>query len=370
MTKRKRARPRTGSAANRKRRLDVKRLVAGTLLGALILLAAWQWLAAPMAVRGAGRTVAFTVPPRSGLLAIGGRLKRAGLVRSALAFALLGRVVRAQRIIRPGRFRLSTEQSLPELIGSLEAGGQPLFAGIRVTIPEGFTAQQIGSRLQQLGITRAEEFRAAVHNPASLGPMPPGLALPAGSLQGYLFPDTYRFKPETPAPEVARAMALNFWRRFGRPYQREIAQSQRPLAAIVTEASLIEREAKAPQDRAMIAGVIENRLKRHMPLDVDASVVYALGHYKPRVTFADLKVQSPYNTYRHAGLPPGPIANPGLPSLLAALRPEPSSYLYYVAAPDGTHVFTRTLAEHQAAIHKVALERQQLDRTRRAASGG
>lgn len=155
-------------------------------------------------------------------------------------------------------------------------------------------------------------------------------------------------------------MLTNFSARFARPNQAAIASSGHTLHELVTTASLIECEAKAPQDRPRIGGVIENRLRKKMRLEIDATVLYALGHHKDRVLFKDLTVDSPYNTYRHRGLPPGPIASPGLPSLEAALHPEQNDFFYYVARPDGTHIFTRTIQQHHAAIQQVRDERKLL----------
>ena len=203
-----------------------------------------------------------------------------------------------------------------------------------------------------------EEFLAAAHNSNVLADLTADFPLPKDTLEGYLYPDTYEFPPHVTANQVLLEMLLNFGKRFARPYQRDLASAPHTLHEIVTIASLIEREARVPGDRPRIAGVIENRLRAKMPLEIDATVLYALGHHKQRVTFKDLTVRSPYNTYRHKGLPPGPIANPGLDSLLAALHPEPNAYFFYVARPDGSHLFTRTPGEHEAAKREVRRERQ------------
>ena len=154
-------------------------------------------------------------------------------------------------------------------------------------------------------------------------------------------------------------MVLNFSRRFARPKEQEISAGGHSLHEIVTLASLIEREARIPTDRPRIAGVLENRLKKGMKLEIDATVLYALGYHKDRVYYKDLEVDSPYNTYRNVGLPPGPIASPGLASLDAALHPEANDYLYYVAQPNGAHLFARTGAEHAANVRKARAEQKQ-----------
>lgn len=253
-----------------------------------------------------------------------------------------------------------------EALSRIDVGAE----GVSVTIPEGFTLQQIADRLDEKGIVDRKTFLAAARSPAVISSLGADFDLPHDTLEGYLFPDTYRFQPRTPAAQILQEMVLNFSARFARPYQQEVARSEYSLHQIVTLASLIEREAKVPEDRARIAGVLENRLKRNMRLEVDATVLYALGYHKPRVLYRDLEVRSPYNTYRHKGLPPGPIANPGLLCLIAALHPEPNDDLYYVAQPNGKHLFSRTLAEYEAAKRLVRLERKGEENSTEAVPGG
>jgi len=176
---------------------------------------------------------------------------------------------------------------------------------------------------------------------------------PKSGLEGYLYPDTYAFRPNTRPRDMVQAMIDVFTSRFYEPNRVRIEQSGHSLHEIVTIASLVEREAKVERDRARIAGVIENRLKAGMRLQIDATVLYALGHHKSRVMYKDMAVESPYNTYRHKGLPPGPIASPGMPSLRAALAPEKNPYLFYVAGPGGAHIFSRTEREHYANVARM-----------------
>jgi UPF0755 protein len=176
--------------------------------------------------------------------------------------------------------------------------------------------------------------------------------LPKGrSLEGYLFPDTY----QVPLGADERALIRLQWERFGQIWSPLAKQYQTKLSRheVVTLASLIEREAKVDADRRPISGVLRNRLERGLRLEVDATILYALGQHKSRLLYRDLEVDSPYNTYRHAGLPPGPIANPGRASLEAALNPAQTDCLYYVARSDGTHIFSRTLAEHNRAKREI-----------------
>jgi UPF0755 protein len=293
---------------------------------------------------------------------IAGLLYKHGVIRSAWAYDLYLRWRHRGDRFRAGRYTLSPNMTLAQITSDLENGGTR-DDRIQVTIPEGYTLAQIASTLEEKGVTGADGFLKLAHDPGAFSGLPLEFKLPRHTLEGYLFPDTYPFDPATPPETVIRTMLLNFSTRFFRPYQSDIGTGGRGLHAIVTMASLIEREARVPVDRARIAGVLDNRLKRGIRLDVDATVLYALGHHKDRVLYSDLKVNSPYNTYRHKGLPPGPIANPGLASLLAALHPEKNGYFYYVARPNGAHIFTSTIQEHEAAKRQARAEREK-------ASGG
>ncbi len=288
-------------------------------------------------------------------MAIGGLLAEQGLIRSPYAFVLKTRLANAE--IKAGKYRLTPAMSLEEVVQALRRGPMANAEGISVTIPEGYTLAQIAQALQAKGVTDGAELLRLATDKTFVAGLHEAFPLPTQTLEGYLFPDTYVFKPHSSPRDVLEEMLRNFGRRFADSQAQEIAASGHSLHELVTIASLIEREAEVPQDRARIAGVINNRLGRKMRLQIDATVLYALGHHKNRVLYKDLNVKSPYNTYRHAGLPPGPIACPGLPCLMAALHPETNDFLYYVARPDGSHLFTRTLREHEAAKRQARQER-------------
>jgi len=278
-------------------------------------------------------------------------LRREGLVRSATAFRLLAQANLALRKCpspQAGYYDLSPSMSAEEILTRLCEGK---VARRKVTFPEGFTVAQMAGRLEvALDIPRQDFVRAArgAQLTRALNFRPP-----RGKLEGYLFPSTYTFNVgEKPALIVSEmAAALN--ETFVRAYEGEIRRQKLTVPELVTLASLIEREARVPQERPLIAGVIMNRLAKDMRLQIDATVQYALGGHKARLLYKDLKVNSPYNTYLHAGLPPGPICNPGLDCLLAALRPAQTDKFFYVAKPDGTHVFSKTYEEHLRAIKRL-----------------
>jgi len=179
--------------------------------------------------------------------------------------------------------------------------------------------------------------------------------LPAkkNNLEGYLFPDTYYPGSDSGPDKIVQMMLQNFEQVMERnDYISKARSKGLNLNEAVTVASMVEREARVESERPIIAGVIYNRLKAGMPLQIDATVQYALGKQKEKLLYKDLEINSPYNTYKISGLPPGPIANPGWPSLKAAIEPEKNNYLYYCAKPDGSHAFSRTLAEHNRNVQR------------------
>lgn len=304
--------------------------------------------------------VTVIIPKGVGVSGAGDELQKLGVIRSGWAFLCYVRFRGESAHIKAGRYTLSADMSLSQIVQELKLGGSgSTVSGIKITFPEGFTLQQTADLLENKNISDAEEFMKYARSPEAISGIHSDFPLPGKSLEGYLFPDTYYFPAHSRPERIAESMIMNFYTRFARPYQHEIENSSSDLNSLVTVASLIEREAKVPQDRARIAGVIHNRSHRGMKLEIDATVLYALGHHKNRVLYNDLKIESPYNTYRVKGLPPGPIANPGLPSLLAALRPEKNDYIYYVARPNGEHIFSRTAAEHEAAKIEARSERVQ-----------
>jgi UPF0755 protein len=289
--------------------------------------------------------VRFTIPSGASAASIGRELEAKGVIRSALVWE---RIVARDATIRPGVYDLSPAKSPDILLRQLARGET---ATVRVTIPEGFTIAQIAARLQEKGMIRdPDAFVALVRGQ---GQTFKASFSPPADLEGYLFPDTYRFPVDASPRTLAQGMLSLFDRLVAQGLDASLRRSRRPLSEIVVIASMVEREARTDADRPRIAGVIANRLERRMRLEIDATVQYARGAHKSRLFFKDLEIDSPYNTYRRIGLPPGPICSPGLPSLKAALAPERSSYLYYVARADGSHVFARTFDEHRANIAQV-----------------
>lgn len=284
-------------------------------------------------------------------------LERSGLLRSRRLFEQLANWRRLPSNLQAGIYRIKTPISLWRLTRLLSEKKPEL---IRLTVWEGMMAKEIAERVEQLGLGNAEKFMGIARNPEGRVRIP----FPwQGDLEGVLFPATYLLPPLRQGNEafIAQQMVNAFTERFWQPYRSEIEKSKFTLRELVTLASMVQWEVKVDDERPIVAGVILNRLKQGMKLEVDATALYALGQRKKRVLYRDLQVDSPYNTYRHDGLPPGPICSPGLPSLLAALRPADVPYLFYVAKGDGRHTFSSTYEEHLKAVatYRLLMQKQQ-----------
>jgi UPF0755 protein len=271
-----------------------------------------------------------------------GVLANAGLSRVYLIYVLRNPPVQAGDYLFHGP--LTTDQVLRKLIkGDVVTH--------RVTLVEGLTLEETADILVKAGFGRRETFLELLRSPALIADLDPS----ATDLEGYLFPETYTFTRRTPEREVVKTLVKSFRNRFERDVRPGLAAHPRPrsLREIVTLASIVEKEAKADSERPLIAAVYQNRLDRRIGLAADPTVIYAMkkaGTWNGNIRKDDLRMDSPYNTYRYAGLPPGPICSPGLASLVAAAEPASVPYLYFVSRNDGTHVFAQTLAEHNRNV--------------------
>jgi UPF0755 protein len=261
-------------------------------------------------------------------------------------FRLYARVTGGDRNIKPGTYLLRHGTPWKDIISALH-GGHGLVNTI--TIPEGYTISQIAPLLAKTLKVPIESVQAAVRDTALLA----RLDVPNPTLEGYLFPDTYAFPLGTSAGQAVHEMVYDFERRWKPDWDAKASDLKINRNDLVTMASIVEREARVPEERPVIAAVYYNRLRKGMLLQADPTVQYALGHHVGRVLYKDLAVASPYNTYIHKGLPPGPVASPGVASLAAAANPANVPYLYFVASPDGHHEFRMTLQEHTSAIREV-----------------
>ena len=273
-------------------------------------------------------------------------LARNGIIGSQKLFTLYGRVVGGDRNIKPGTYLLKHGTPWNDIISALN-GGHGLVN--TVTIPEGWTIAQITPALAKTLKVPADSVSAAVRDTALLA----RLDIPNQTLEGYLFPDTYAFPIGTTARQAVREMVYSFERRWKPAWDSAALAMRINRNDLVTMASIVEKEARLPEERPVIAAVYYNRLRRGMLLQADPTVQYALGHHVGRVLYKDLEIKSPYNTYVNKGLPPGPIASPGVASLAAAANPANVQYLYFVASRDGHHEFRMTLEQHTTAVRQV-----------------
>jgi len=295
---------------------------------------------------GADNQSVVVIKPGMSTQAIGGLLQEQGLITSTLFFRIVVRVEGLDNSLQAGEYNFKKEMPVRQIVAML-ADGDTTYK--QFTIPEGFTVNQIAALLESKKVASADKFKALATNYVPYDYVTPE---PQADyrVEGYLFPDTYRVAAGTSEERLMQMMASHFNEKFT-PQMRQRANGLGlSIQEVIVLASLVEREAKLPQDRPVIAAVFLKRLNLGMPLQSCATIQYILGEPKPELTVADTEIASPYNTYQHTGLPPGPIANPGLASITAVLYPAQTDYLYFVASKDGSHHFSRTYQEHLAAI--------------------
>ncbi|TVR67055.1 MAG: endolytic transglycosylase MltG [Spirochaetaceae bacterium] len=287
--------------------------------------------------------------PGQGLRTVSRSMVAAGLARNARLVEWYGRYRGFQTRLQAGRYQVSSRQSPAEILARIVAG-DALFEEITVTIPEGWSLDDIASHLQYIGLFEAEQFREAVVMQESyrdfdfLGPLEDDTIL-----DGYLFPETYRLFPESTPESLIRRMLVTFGRRVSPELRSEIDRQGRTLHEVLTLASIVQKESAGAPEMPDVAGVFWHRLRIGMRLESDATVNYVLGTNRRQPTFADTAVEHPYNTYRNAGLPPGPIGNPGMDAIMAAIYPSDTEYLFFLHKHDYEIVLSRTFAEHLAA---------------------
>lgn len=371
-------RTKTRPKPRRGREGGFKRVLVGLAVLVLLLLipvgmVAWSWWKLQQPFRSyAGEERLVSIEPGLGASQILQRLESEGVIADAdLARAYLVYRLRDPKI-QAGEYRFRGPMSTPEVLGKLVRGD---VVTRDVTIVEGLTLEETADHLAAKGFGRREAFLEAMRSPAPIAELDPE----AGDLEGYLFPETYSFASGTTEADIVAKMVSTFRKRWDegvRPIldRREGGRSVREL---VTLASLVEKEAQIEQERPLIAAVYDNRLQRGIGLGADPTVIFALklrGDWDGNIRREDLRIDSPYNTYRYAGLPPGPIASPGLASLRAAAEPADVPYLYFVSRNDGTHVFAETLAEHNRNVERWQRrywrERRAEERRRQAEGNG
>lgn len=293
----------------------------------------------------------LTVQPGSSLRQVANQLHRSGLLRHPALLVAWARHHEQDRSIRAGTYRVQRGMSPIELLEMLNRG--PLESPVRVTIPEGLTAAQIATLFEQKGLGGSDVFACAMADPDLLLEFD----LPPSGVEGFLFPDTYALVPTMETETILRTLLARFREQSASLRERRIAAGLSELE-MVTLASIIEKETGRAEERPLISAVFHNRLRLGMPLQSDPTVIYGLADFAGNLTRDHLADSSPYNTYANRGLPPGPIANPGLAALEAAVAPAESKALYFVSRNDGSHEFSRSLREHNRAVHRFQKRRR------------
>jgi len=309
----------------------------------------WVYLRLGEPYRGYDAPEQFVeIPAGAGSRAIGDRLVNAGIVRDALSFRVSLYLSGKGRHLQAGEYRFDRPMKPVEVIDKIARGDVYV---INITFPEGLTIAEMGKIFESRGLGPASAFVAAGHDPAPVKTLDPA----ARDLEGYLFPETYLLPRRTDAAQLAKMMTDRFEHVFSSELRQAAQARGLTVRQAVTLASIVEKEASRPEERPLVAAVYENRLRIGMALQCDPTVIYALdrvGKYTGNLRREDLTFDSPYNTYRYPGLPPGPIASPGRASLEAAVHPAQVDFLYFVSRNDGTHEFARTLEEHNRNVQK------------------
>ena len=323
---------------------------AAVLLGtaAVVMRLTWEILTPAPALEAGARVV--EIPAHLGVLEIARTLADAGVVRSRAAFVGLTLARGSARRLQAGEYEVERATDTLGILRLLETGRVKQHV---VLHPEGATVTELAGELERDRIASAAAIIRVAHDPALLR----GLGIPGPSVEGYLFPDTYQFVRGMTPEEILTRMVQRLRAKLTPDMLARARGRGLGLHGLLTLASIIEREAVARDETRLISAVFWNRLKLDMPLQADPTVQYALEKERRPLTRADLLVDHPFNTYRRLGLPPGPIASPGLEAIEAALDPAPVKYLYFVAMNDRRHYFSTTVAQHNAAVARYRLAR-------------
>lgn len=332
------------------------------VIGGGLLFAGWSYLHNPMQKQAVEVEVA--IPPGQSFQSLSEELVRLGCLNDTKRFALLAHYQDLAGKVQTGRFMVNTGWSPLQLLQHLTSG-KPILD--RVTIPEGLPWWEVGQRLTLAGMVRMEDFAAVIKDPQFLRHW----GIPMNTAEGFLFPDTYYImRPlvldRDSAKSVVGRLIDNFWRRTASlwPDHKRPGPEQAGLVRrIVTLASIVEKETAVDEERPRVAGVYYNRLREKMPLQADPTIIYGIGpDFSGDIKRSDLNnAANLYNTYKHAGLTPGPICSPGLACLRAAVTPENHDLLYFVARGDGSHTFSTNLREHNAAVRIYRFDLRQGD---------
>lgn len=310
------------------------------LVGVFLFLGLGFYLIRPAEEGGAKRVV--VVREGVSLKEVARELEKKKIITSKSLFELWAKMMGASKRIKAGEYLLSPEMAPIKIFEILTRGAVIIHS---ITIPEGYAKKQIAELLESKNLVDKQEFLTWANNTSFLKKY--GISAP--SLEGYLYPETYKFARGLSASSIIDVMVRRFWQVVG-PLKKRADEVGMDLSEVVTLASIVEKETGRPNERPLIASVFLNRLKRGMRLASDPTVIYGIENFNGNLRRKDLDTPTPYNTYIIRGLPPGPICNPGLESIKAVLYPAKTDYLYFVSKNDGTHHFSKTLSEHNNAV--------------------
>ncbi|HEY3424083.1 MAG TPA: endolytic transglycosylase MltG [Negativicutes bacterium] len=306
-------------------------------------------LAKPV-VSNAKDAIIITVKPGMAADDIGTLLYQQGIINNPFIFHMVARMQGMENSLKAGDYALTPDMTVPKIVAILSKGDS---AYRQLTIPEGYTIEQIANLLQEKQLGSAVNFKSAAKNFAPYEYMNASKPDVKYKAEGYVFPDTYRISRGITEEQLLSMLVMQFNKEFTPALQTRASEIGLTIREVVILASLVEKEAQLERDRPLIAGVFLNRLRKDMPLQSCATIQYILGYPKPELTVQDTEIDSAYNTYQHMGLPPGPIANPGMAAIQAVLFATDTDYLYFVADRQGAHHFSKTYEEHLATIEQV-----------------
>jgi UPF0755 protein len=297
-----------------------------------------------------GEKFVIMVRPGMGAHDIGDLLYEQGAIKSVFLFQIVSKLQGMESSLQAGEYVLSRNMTVQQIVAML-AKGETAYQ--QITIPEGYTVEQIARLLQEKQLGNAEKFKKLAQGFVPYTYMINENSNVVYKAEGYMFPKTYQIRNGTTEEQLLEMMMNQFNTEFSDSMRVRAAEIGLSIKDIIIVASLVEKEAQLPGDRPLIAGVFLNRLKQEMPLQSCATIQYILGYPKPELTVQDTEIPSPYNTYQHMGLPPGPIANPGIEAINAVLYPQNTDFIYFVADKQGAHHFSKTYEEHLIAIEQV-----------------
>ncbi len=335
------------STARKRHLYPIAVWAAVSLVVTVLALAGLVLVGVKMPYRGfTADSILIQIPPRTPTVEILTTLERAGILRDWRLGLVALRIVHHGKTLKAGEYRFTGERTPEQVVLSIVAGDVVTY---RITVPEGFTADEVFTLFTSQGFGFPADYRWLFEHPAELEGVPAG----APSLEGFLFPDTYTVTRSMSAREIVTTMTRQFARKLPARYEERAREKGRTLLSAVTLASLVEKETAIAEERALVAAVYANRLRKGMLLQADPTTIYALkrlGQWRGNLPRSQLTVDEVYNTYARAGLPPGPICNPGLAALEAAVEPADVPFLFFVAQGDGSHLFSESYEEQQRNV--------------------